>query len=782
MTRHARRQRYSFILFASIVMAVILAFVLFLSTLSQRRVSIALQHEYETRVENAATQAGSNVQNEIYGLQDKLRLTAENPNIKNLSPSTCNSELERIYKDFGSQLGNIGRIGPDGKFYCTINKSLIGVRGDSLGAYIENIFKNPEHKTVMSQAIKPVGANEYLLAVHVPVRNIAGDFSGTLGGGISLGGLGKNVLNKTKPSENGFFSMIDNDGTILYHPENSIVGKSFFSNDVRAKYEDNQALAATVESAIKGNRSSIKYRAFGEERFAAYVPIEIFPGRTIVFAAVVPQSDIQRLSDELDINSSLIGVGIFMGFILLIIAVALTKYLDKRVFRPIEDMAEAANQIRSGNMDRTVPMSGGYEISTLGRVLNSMVERLRSYSADLEAEVETKTKELNKRYAESEKQNKALEETKLAVLNVLEDLNEEKARVEAEKAKDEAILSSIGDGVFAVDLNGKIILFNKACEELSCVKAKDALGKHYKKILNFRFEESDKENYTFIDEALSGMQSKMANHTVLIREDLTSIPVADSAAPIVDSKGTILGAIVVFRDVTKEHELEKAKDEFVAISSHQLRTPATAVKQFLGIMLEGYGGKITGEQRELLQSAFESNERQLAIVNDLLDVASLDSGRLQVEKTVTDVNEMLMSVIAEQEEVRKERKQKIRLEMPKKDITFKLDPRLMRMVFENLVSNASKYSFEGKTLTITLQEYKNGFSLKVSDQGVGISKENIPKLFGKFSRISNPLSSKVGGSGLGLYLTKQIVLLHGGTIDVNSDINKGTTFTVAIGK
>jgi hypothetical protein len=317
MTVKARKQRYSFILFATIIMVAILGVVVLLSSMGQQRVANTLQKEYENRIQSAATSAGNNVVSEIYGLEDKLNLTGQNPNIKNLNPAICNPELERIYKDFGSQLGNIGRIGPDGKFYCTINKSLIGVRGDSLGTYIKTVFEDPAHKTVMSRAIKPAGASEHLLAVHVPVSDGRGDFAGTLGGGISLNNLGANVLSKTKPSKNGFFSMIDDDGTILYHPEKSLVGKSFFSEDVKANYENNAALISVVQAAIEGHPGSARYRAFGQERFATYVPLEIFPGRKIVFTAVVPQSDIQDLGDELDVNSSLIGVAVFMGLIYL---------------------------------------------------------------------------------------------------------------------------------------------------------------------------------------------------------------------------------------------------------------------------------------------------------------------------------------------------------------------------------------------------------------------------------------------------------------------------------
>lgn len=730
-----------------------MVFITWLISVSSQRTEQTLRGVYTDIVETTAQQAGASIKTEILGAGDKLEFIGEVDSIKSLDGDECNAKLQFIYENVESSIGNLGRIGPDGIFYCSINKQLIGVEGSSLGGYIDEIFADPEHRPVLSRIIKPAGSPSHLLAVHVPVYDTEKNtFLGTLGGAVSLELLAKNFVEPNKPSDNGFITLIDDNGDILYHPNDTFIGKSFNSTEVQDHFNNSSTLNESIEQAKQGDKVSVEYVAAGEERFTTFVPIEVIPGRYLIVSAVVPINDINSVNKELGLTTNLIAAAAFFGILFLAITVAITTYLNRKVFKPIESIARSASAISNGKFDQGVSISGGREVRDLGHAINKMLEKLRGYNTRLEEEVKQKTSQLS---------------TALY-------------KAETEHAKDEAILSSIGDGVFAVDNNGKIILFNKACEELTKTSAKVAVGKHYKDTLDFRFEKDNAENYLFIDQALSGKQAKMANHTILVRNDHTTLPVADSAAPIKDSHGKIMGAIVVFRDVTKEHELEKAKDEFVAISSHQLRTPATAVKQFLGIMREGYAGKFTEEQSELLNDAYESNERQLSIVNDMLDIASIDSGKLKIDKSKTNVNELLKSVIEEQAEVRKGRNQTLDLTMPDNDIEADIDPKLMRMVFENLVSNASKYTFEDKTLHITLEAHKKGFRLEVTDTGVGIAENDLAKLFGKFSRISNPLSAKVGGSGLGLYLTKQIILLHGGTIDVTSIVGKGTTFTVTL--
>ncbi|HSH17900.1 MAG TPA: ATP-binding protein [Candidatus Saccharimonadales bacterium] len=228
-------------------------------------------------------------------------------------------------------------------------------------------------------------------------------------------------------------------------------------------------------------------------------------------------------------------------------------------------------------------------------------------------------------------------------------------------------------------------------------------------------------------------------------------------------------------------EVNRSKDEFIALASHQLRTPATAVKQYVGMILEGYAGDITPEQERFLKSAYESNERQIQVVNDILRVAKLDLKKIVLKRQDVDVVELMQSIIHDLMSYFKSRDQEIILDASVESLRVPLDTEYIRMALSNIVDNASKYTPEHKRITIKVTTARRGGAqIIISDQGVGISEEDLDKLFKKFSRIDNPLSVKVGGTGLGLYWAKEIIELHAGTIEVSSELGKGTTFTITL--
>lgn len=226
--------------------------------------------------------------------------------------------------------------------------------------------------------------------------------------------------------------------------------------------------------------------------------------------------------------------------------------------------------------------------------------------------------------------------------------------------------------------------------------------------------------------------------------------------------------------------LNRAKDEFISVASHQLRTPATAVKQYLGMILEGYVGNLTKEQRAAVETAYQSNERQLATVSDLLRVAQADAGKIKLDKENIYIRDLIREVMDEQSAKFLSRNQSVTFKPLKHPTLVCVDQARVRMVLENLLDNASKYTPEGKRITITCSLIGKAVSIKVKDEGVGIEPRYMKRLFQKFSRIDNPLSTQAGGTGLGLYWAKKIVELHGGTLSVRSTPGKGSTFTVTL--
>ncbi len=227
-------------------------------------------------------------------------------------------------------------------------------------------------------------------------------------------------------------------------------------------------------------------------------------------------------------------------------------------------------------------------------------------------------------------------------------------------------------------------------------------------------------------------------------------------------------------------EINKSKDEFISLVSHQLRTPATGVKQYIGMLLDGYGETLSDAQREILQTAYDSNERQLRIVNDLLNVAQIDADKVTLNIQEFNLNEEIADITNEQCKTIKDRAQTVEIIDSQLPVSVSADKERLRMVIENLLDNASKYSPDGAKITIRFKNARLKTTITVTDNGVGIARKDYQKLFKKFSRIDNELSDTVTGSGLGLYWAQKVIELHGGTITVKSVPNVGSSFVISL--
>ena len=373
------------------------------------------------------------------------------------------------------------------------------------------------------------------------------------------------------------------------------------------------------------------------------------------------------------------------------------------------------------------------------------------------------------------------------------DLQHERNQAVAIQQKDDAILSSIGDAVFAIDPKGHLAVFNPSAQQLSGFTEKEALGKHYKDILRFEYEKDGAHNDKFIQKALSGKVASMDAATVLVRKDGKRISVADSAAPIRNLDGNITGAIVVFRDVTEQQALDKAKTEFVSLASHQLRTPLSAINWYAEMLLNGDAGKVNKEQYEYLKEIFEGNQRMVELVNSLLDVSRLDLGKLANEPSPNDISSLVEGLEKEMTVTIHDKQLKVINELQDNLDSVVADPKLMRMIVQNLVSNAVKYTPAKGSVTITarnattaevtgaqLPEGKPYMFFSVKDTGYGIPEAQQGKIFNKLFRADNVRALDVEGTGLGLYIVKEVTEKLGGRVWFESKESAGTTFYVVM--
>lgn len=228
-------------------------------------------------------------------------------------------------------------------------------------------------------------------------------------------------------------------------------------------------------------------------------------------------------------------------------------------------------------------------------------------------------------------------------------------------------------------------------------------------------------------------------------------------------------------------EIDKLKSDFISVAAHQLRTPLSGVKWVLKLLLDGDLGVVNDDQKGMLKRGYETNEKMIQLVNDLLNVSRIENGKFGYNFIKNDFAKLLSTLIENTVLPSKERNIDVRLENRMGEIPeFLFDPEKLLIALQNIVDNAMKYTLPGGNVTIVVERQGDYIQVKVSDTGVGIPQADIAKLFSKFFRASNVIHLQTDGSGLGLFIVKSIIVRHGGQIWVDSIEGKGTTFTVIV--
>jgi PAS domain S-box-containing protein len=354
--------------------------------------------------------------------------------------------------------------------------------------------------------------------------------------------------------------------------------------------------------------------------------------------------------------------------------------------------------------------------------------------------------------------------------------------------------------IFLLDTSGHIATWSPGAQRIKGYEPDEIIGKHFSVFYPQKDIDAGKPD---LELKIAEARGHVEDEDWRVRKDGTMFWANVVITALRDDDDRLVGFAKITRDLSERRkqeealrkanhllerqssellELNKSKDDFVSVASHQLRTPASGVKQFLGLLMEGYAGELTDKQREFLQRAQESNERQIELIDDLLRVAQVDAGRVILKLSKTRVDDLIQDVVNEQSDSFKERAQIVTVNLPSKSVEAFIDTARFRMVLENILDNAGKYTPEGGAITISLTASASDVRMTIADTGVGIDKDSVTKLFKKFSRIPNNLSETVDGSGLGLYWAYKIVQLHEGEIEVNSRLGEGTVFVITIPK
>jgi signal transduction histidine kinase len=265
---------------------------------------------------------------------------------------------------------------------------------------------------------------------------------------------------------------------------------------------------------------------------------------------------------------------------------------------------------------------------------------------------------------------------------------------------------------------------------------------------------------------------------MLIAKDGKNIPITKSIAPIRNENGKISGSVVVFKDITHEYEVDRAKTEFVSLASHQLRTPLSAINWYAEMLINTTCKPPL--QKKYLNEIYQSNQRMINLVNSLLNISRLEMGTFIIEPEECDILKIIDTIITELTPKLKEKKINFKKNYNLTIPSIKLDPKLIRIIFQNLLHNAIKYNKTGGEIELEINQKSNDLHIAVRDTGIGIPKQQQQNIFLKFFRADNVRQTETEGTGLGLYLVKSIVTKIGGKIWFKSKENKETIFFITI--
>jgi PAS domain S-box-containing protein len=350
------------------------------------------------------------------------------------------------------------------------------------------------------------------------------------------------------------------------------------------------------------------------------------------------------------------------------------------------------------------------------------------------------------------------------------------------------LLESVPDAIVIVNDSGRIVLFNSQAERLFVCRRDDMIGSSIEKLLPTRYRHAHIGHRTRYHGAPQMRSMGAGLELYGLRGDGTEFPVEISLSPLDTEEGQFVMSAI--RDITERKRFERelqgknaalqeanhAKDRFLATMSHELRTPLNGIIGFTGILLMRLGGELTSEQERQLSIVKSSAEHLLSLINDLLDVARIQAGMVQLSPEPVDVGALLREVHASLMPLAQAKALAFELSLPPAPLVLLVDRRALRQILINLSNNAIKFTEHGK-VALELERSAEALRIQVCDTGVGISDADQKKLFGAFTQVGDP-RRRPEGTGMGLHLSARLAELLGGRIEVHSRVGEGSCFAL----
>jgi len=496
-------------------------------------------------------------------------------------------------------------------------------------------------------------------------------------------------------------------------------GKVIGDSDNDPARMDNHLDRPEVAAALEGSRGvSARYSpTLGKEMMYLALPLKKDLRTQGIIRTAISVDHIDKTLSSIERRIA------FAGLIIAVLAALLSLLLSHRIRRPIEEIKRGAESFSRGEFDVRLPSSGLAEIAGLSQTMNRMAGELR----------------------------------------------ERIRTITAQRNELEAVFSSMVEGVFGVDQEERLLGMNPSAARIVGCNAAAVQGRTIQEVIRLS------ELQRFVVGALSS--EKPVEKDLVLYGEAERI-VQARGAPLRDAEGKRIGVLVVLNDVTRLAKLENIRKDFVANVSHEIKTPITAIKGFVETLQEGR----TQDQEEIrrfLEIIHRHVDRLEAIVEDLLTLSRMEKEAETEGIPLEDhaVRDILARAVQACDD--KAESKKIHLEIDcREDLKARMDPQLLEQAVVNLIDNAINYSEEGKSVTIKALERAQEIFIQVQDQGCGIERKHLDRVFERFYRVDKSRSRKLGGTGLGLAIVKHIVQSHGGRVSVESQLGVGSTFTL----
>jgi NtrC-family two-component system sensor histidine kinase KinB len=501
-------------------------------------------------------------------------------------------------------------------------------------------------------------------------------------------------------------------------------GEKEFTEKLRAAWTD---YLAKFDRLQKGATADEARGLYFSELESAFYRVKTAADEILAINqdTMVRNSDaVQRTAERMN------TVTISVALAALAVGLFISSLLTRRMLQPLSALSEATHKLGEGNFETRAHVHGSDEFAQLAHDFNAMAARLAEY------------------------RKSSLGDLLQAHLSM------------------QAAIDSLPDPVVIFSIEGSLQNVNQAAQTL----------------LRLTAESGEKEPLKAIDASVRSVLERMRSHVLSGKgayhprgfEDAVKLPTIlgdryflPRAAPVYETRGVVVGATVILQDVTRLRRFEELKNDLVATVAHEFRTPLTSLRMAVHLCTEQVAGPLTDKQAELLHAAREDCDRLQAMVDDLLDLSRIESGRIELFPLPTAASTLIESAVEEHREDAEAAGIKLSADLPLPEVRVLADHERIGHVFSNLIGNALRHTPKEGEVRLSAQVYNHGVRFTVADTGKGIAREYQERIFEKFFRVPD---SGPRGTGLGLYIAKEIILGHNGEIGVESEPGQGSSF------